>query len=56
MKIGLLTYFGDLNCGTNMQALSTFLALKKAYPHDAVEIIPFHGFRAKWLPYKTFLL
>lgn len=54
MKIGLLTYFGDLNCGTNMQALSTFLALKKAYPHDAVEIIPFHGFRAKWLPYKTF--
>ena len=54
MKIGLLTYFGDLNCGTNMQALSTFLALKKVYPHDAVEIIPFHGFRARMLPYKTF--
>lgn len=54
MKIGLLTYFGDLNCGTNMQALSTLLALKKAYPHDDVEIIPFHGFRARKMPYKTF--
>lgn len=54
MKIGLLTYFGDLNCGTNMQALSTLLALKKAYPHDEVEIIPFHNFRARMLPYKTF--
>lgn len=56
MKIGLLTYFGDLNCGTNMQALSTLLVLKKAYPHDDVEIIPFHGFRARMMPYKTFSL
>lgn len=29
MKIGLLTYYGDLNCGTNMQALATFQAIKK---------------------------
>lgn len=56
MKIGLLTYYGDLNCGTNMQALSTLLALKKAYPHDVVEIIPFHGFKARMMPYKTFSL
>ena len=54
MKIGLLTYYGDLNCGTNMQALSTFQALRKAYPQDEVEIIPFHGFRARMMPYKTF--
>lgn len=54
MKIGLLTYFGDLNCGTNMQALSTYQALRRAYPHDDVEIIPFHGFRARKMPYKTF--
>ena len=54
MKIGLLTYYGDLNCGTNMQALSTFQALQKAYPQDEVEIIPFHGFRARMMPYKTF--
>ena len=32
MKIGLLTYYGDLNCGTNMQALATFQAIKKVYP------------------------
>lgn len=54
MKIGLLTYYGDLNCGTNMQALATFQAIKKVYPLDDVEIIPFHGFRARILPYKTF--
>ena len=53
MKIGLLTYYGDLNCGTNMQALSTFNALKSVYPHNEVEIIPFHGFRARMMPYKT---
>ena len=56
MKIGILTYYGDLNCGTNMQALATFQAIKKAYPKDDVEIIPFHGFRARVMPYKTFSL
>lgn len=54
MKIGLLTYYGDLNCGTNMQAYATFQALKKAYPSDDVEIIPFHGFKPSIRPYKTF--
>lgn len=54
MKIGLLTYYGDLNCGTNMQALATFQAIKKVYPHDEVEIIPFHGFKVRMMPYKTF--
>ena len=56
MKIGLLTYYGDLNCGTNMQAYATFQALKKAYPSDDVEIIPFHGFKPSIRPYKTFSL
>lgn len=56
MKIGLLTYYGDLNCGTNMQALSTLRAIQKVYPQDEVEIIPFHGFRARMMPYKTFSL
>lgn len=54
MKIGLLTYYGDLNCGTNMQALSTFKALQSVYPDDTVEIIPFHGFKPRMMPYKTF--
>lgn len=54
MKIGLLTYYGDLNCGTNLQAYATLLAIKKAYPNDFVEIIPFHGFRLRMLPYKTY--
>lgn len=37
MKIGLLTYYSDLNCGTNMQALAIFQAIKKVYPKDDVE-------------------
>lgn len=56
MKIGLLTYYGDLNCGTNLQAYATLLALCKAYPDDEVEIIPFHGFKSRMMPYKTFSL
>lgn len=51
MKIGLLTYYGDLNCGTNLQAYATLLAIRDLYPHDEVEIIPFHGFRPRILPY-----
>ena len=53
MKIGLLTYYGDLNCGTNLQAYATLLAIRKAYPDDEVEIIPFHGFKSRLLPYKS---
>lgn len=33
-----------------------FKQLKKVYPLDDVEIIPFHGFRARVMPYKTFSL
>lgn len=54
MKIGLLTYYGDLNCGTNLQAYATLKAIRKAYPNDDVEIIPFHGFKLRKMPYKTF--
>lgn len=44
MKIGILTYYGDLNCGTNLQAYATLCAVKKSFPHDNVNIIAFHGF------------
>lgn len=51
MKIGILTYYGDLNCGTNLQAFSTLKAVKSIYPNDCVEIIPFHGFKPDIHPY-----
>ena len=54
MKIGLLTYYGDLNCGTNLQAYATFLAIKSVYPNASVDVIPFHGFRPEIRPYKSF--
>lgn len=54
MNIGLLTYYGDFNCGTNMQALATLEAIRSVYPNDNVEIIPFHGFKSRKLPYKTY--
>lgn len=53
MKIGLLTYYGDLNCGTNLQAYATFSAIKNVYPNDTVEVIPFHGFKPEIRPYKS---
>lgn len=54
MKIGIITYYGDLNSGTNLQAYATLQAIKSVYPNDKVEIIPFHGFRPRILPYKSF--
>lgn len=53
MKIGILTYYGDLNCGTNLQAYATLLAIEKAHPNAKVEIIPFHGFKFFLYPYKS---
>ena len=58
MKIGLLTYYGDLNnCGTNLQAYATYVELKKFYPNDEVEIVPIHTFIAlsKYMRYVPFL-
>lgn len=43
MKIGVLTYYGELNCGTNLQAYATLLALRKVYPDDNIEIVDFQG-------------
>ena len=54
MKIGILTYYGDLNCGTNLQAYATLLAIKSVYQNHQVEIIPFHGFKNHLYPYKSF--
>lgn len=53
MRIGILTYFGDLNCGTNLQAYATMQALKSVFPNDEVEIIDYHGFKQKVKPYYT---
>lgn len=58
MKIGLLTYYGDLNnCGTNLQAYATYMELKKFYPNEQVEIVPIHTFVAlsKYMKYVPFL-
>lgn len=51
MNIGILTYYGDLNCGTNLQAYATLKAVRAVYPQDSVEIIPIHGFRQYKHPY-----
>lgn len=53
MKIGILTYYGDLNFGTNLQAYATYCALRKAYPNDEVLVVPFHQFKPRILPYKS---
>lgn len=53
MKIGLLTYYGDLNFGTNLQAYATYKALKNSYPNDDVEVIPVHTFWLRIIPYKS---
>lgn len=58
MKIGVLTYYGDLNCGTNLQAYATYLAVKKCYPNDYVEVVPMHTFVVvsrfrRYLPFFT---
>lgn len=51
MKIGILTYYGDLNCGTNLQAYATLVAVRQRHPQDDVEVIPFHAFRPQRKPY-----
>lgn len=52
MKIGILTYYYDMNCGTTLQAYATMLAVQKSFPNADVEIIPFRSFRLRRLPYK----
>lgn len=51
MKIGILTYFGDLNFGTNLQAFSTMVSVQKAFPEADVEIVPIHSFKNVNRPY-----
>lgn len=51
MKIGILTYFGDLNFGTNLQAYTTMCSLKKVFPNAEVEIVPIHSFKNVNRPY-----
>lgn len=55
-KIGILTYFGDLNSGTNLQAYSLLTALQnKLKNHYTVEIINYHPWNRiwEWHPYMT---
>lgn len=51
MKIGILTYFGDLNFGTNLQAYTTMFSVQQAFPDAQVEIIPIHSFKNVNRPY-----
>lgn len=51
MKIGILTYFGDLNFGTNLQAYTTMHSVQRAFPDAQVEIIPIHSFKNVNRPY-----
>ena len=53
MKIGVLTYYYDMNCGTTLQAYATLMAVKQVFPTDDVEIIPFRSFKLRRLPYRT---
>lgn len=51
MKIGILTYFGDLNCGTNLQAYSTLCVVRSIFPLDKVEIVNYQSFTKRNIPY-----
>lgn len=46
-KIGILTYFGDLNPGTNLQAYSLFKNIKNLYRGEkcTIEIINYQSFK-----------
>ena len=51
MRVGVLTYFGDLNSGTNLQALAVTKLAQLANPGAQVEVINYHGWRKCWKPY-----
>lgn len=53
MKIGILTYYYDMNCGTTLQAYATLMAVRRVFPEAEVEIIPFRSFKLRRLPYKA---
>ncbi|WP_276962583.1 polysaccharide pyruvyl transferase family protein [Bacteroides graminisolvens] len=53
MKIGILTYYHDMNCGTTLQAFATLEAVRRVFPEAEVEIIPFRSFKLRRLPYKS---
>lgn len=49
-KIGILTYFGDYNNGTNLQAYSVWKIVAKYHPADEVHILNFHTWKHTWRP------
>ena len=55
-KIGILTYFGDLNVGTNLQAYSTLNSIRSAFEGYDIEIINYQGWRKFNKPYRPYLI
>lgn len=53
MKIGILTYFGDLNSGTNLQAYAVVRLVQSVYPEAEVKVINYHPYPRRWKPYLT---
>lgn len=51
MKIGLVTYYNDLNCGTCLQAYASLKALRTTYPNDDVRVVPFYAIKPPMRPY-----
>ncbi|MBK9579561.1 MAG: polysaccharide pyruvyl transferase family protein [Fibrobacterota bacterium] len=51
MKVGILTYFGDMNSGTNLQALAVSRIAQAAHPSAEVRIIDYHPHERRWKPY-----
>lgn len=49
-KIGILTYFGDYNNGTNLQAYSVWKIVEKYHPGAEVRILDFHTWKHVWRP------
>lgn len=54
-KIGILTYFGDLNLGTTLQAYSTLNAVQKVFPEAHTEIVNFLPMRIWNKPFLSYI-
>lgn len=55
MKIGILTYFNDLNFGTNIQALATKQIVSECSENADVEIVNITNFKVRKIPYISYM-
>lgn len=55
MKIGILTYFNDLNFGTNIQALATKQVVSECSKNADVEIVNITNFKVRKIPYMSYM-